>query len=109
VVASVAEAETVRRQAAQRARRRYRSFVGRSPDESFDVANPDLSSVAALGTLKELTYASDKWDGRKRLYVHTFDKKTPVVLACSGDGKYLVAFQARAVPGVIVHAEGITG
>jgi len=91
----------------QRARKRFRMFVDREPSRLVDYPTPDVSTLALLGQVTEISYRSDKFDGVEREYVHKFDGDCH--LATTGDGKYLVVFSVKKPPRTLVKPEGIVG
>ena len=71
----------------------YNEFFGFEPDSVLvtKVKSLEMPSVlTVLGELVEVTYKSDKFDGRKRLYFHKFRKKDRPVLAASSDGQLFI-------------------
>lgn len=70
----------------------FGEFHGFDPSDVLTVSVKSLSMpgvLMQLGTLQEVVYKSDKFDGRKRLYVHKFGKDKPV-LAAGGDGRLYI-------------------
>lgn len=76
----------------------WSDFHGRMPNAVVKISDGRQSMpavVAGLGRLLSLTYESDKFDGRKRRYRHTFDKPPDLVADHTGQlwivgGKYKV-------------------
>ena len=50
----------------------FRQFIGWKADKNYayDMPSPKLVS---LGTAISISYRSDKWDGKKRNYIHHFE------------------------------------
>jgi len=60
--------------------------------------------LIALGDLREIVYLSDKWDNKKRAYVHKFKKPYPKLLTNQGgDQLYILGGKYK------VKSEGIVG
>lgn len=51
---------------------------------------PKMDSLILLGTLPEVLYESDKFNGRKHLYRHKFPKRERPILTMHPSGKYMV-------------------
>jgi len=79
-----------------KARRLYRRWSGADATRAFSAPTPDLRTVTVLGEVTELSYLSDKEDGKTREYVHAFKPK--MLLAATVDRKTLLVF---SVPGKV--------
>jgi len=70
----------------------FETFHGFDPD-TVSLINVKSAKIPKMlmyvGTLEELTYKSDKFDNRKRLYLHKFGNTKPV-LAAGPDGRLYI-------------------
>lgn len=81
----------------ERAVRTFRKWHEFDPDSLTSVKGPRRvipSTLVLLGELVEVVYRSDKWEGKKKLYVHKTKKPHPL-LVTDPDGKSLYIVGGR--------------
>lgn len=92
------------REAIDAAARVFKEFHGWDAENVTEEETPDMSTLVELGDALGVLYRSDKFNGRRRRYIHEFGRAKPRLFG-TADGKALVIFGGK----LDIKPEGITG
>jgi hypothetical protein len=87
----------------QEAKKKFLDFTGKSRVHIKRTAINIPDEVIKIGKATEITYLSDKWDGKKRLYVHHLKKHGDILVFPDGQGILITGLKLN------IKKEGLTG